>query len=160
MASFPRTYRPPEEPVKTTPLVLGLTVVNLGLLAFEVLRLPRASADDPAGAGAPQEPPILRGRGLEIVDADGHVRAQIKVEPADPTYRWPDGSRVGTLETVILRLATADGKPRVKLTTSTDGAALMLLGSTDTTHAVLKGEGGQTSLLLRNDASKQKVVVP
>jgi hypothetical protein len=128
-----------------------LTLVNLGLLAYQVVGLPRAQAED--------SPAVLRGRGLEIVDDQGRVRAQFKVEPANPSYKWPDG-RVGTSETVILRLITADGKPRVKLTTSDTGSGLMLLGSTDTTHTILSAEGAGTSLKLRNDEKTERVLKP
>jgi hypothetical protein len=128
--------------------VLG--ALNLALVVHAFAR--PATGDAPEG--------ILRGKGLEVVDEQGRVRFQVKVEPADPSYRWPGGTRVGYPETVILRLSTADGKPRVKLTTSTDGSGLMLLGSTDETHTTLHAEGAATSILLRDSATKQKVLAP
>jgi hypothetical protein len=137
--------------VKSSRLALALTVVNVVLLGHQTLRAREADADDLA---------VLRGRGLEIVDGEGRLRAQLKVEPANPTYRWPDGSRTGYPETVIFRLVTADGKPRVKLTTSDAGSGLMLLGASDTTHAVLGSEGARSSLLLRNDEATQRVLAP
>jgi hypothetical protein len=36
--------------------------------------------------------PVLRGRALEIVDDQGRVRAEIKVLPAQPTAKMPDGT--------------------------------------------------------------------
>ena len=137
--------------MKPTPLLWALTVLNLGLLAWQGVRPPAAHAEE--------VPAMLRGRGLEIVDDQGRVRAQFKVEPANATFKMPDGT-VGYPETVIFRLITADGKPRVKLTTSDTGSGLMLLGSTDTTHTVLKADGAKTSLLLRNDEKTQHVVKP
>jgi hypothetical protein len=133
-------------------VLLAATVANLALLGCLVLRWPAAEAKE--------EPGILRGRGLEIVDAEGRMRAQIKVEPANPDYAWPDGSRTGYPETVILRLATADGKPRVKLTTSVEGTGLMVLGSTDATYSLLRADGASASLLLRNDERTQRTVKP
>jgi hypothetical protein len=138
--------------VKPSRLLLVLTLANLGLLAHQLLRLPEASAKEDA--------PMLRARGLELVDDQGRVRVQFKLEPANPTYKWPDGTRVGYPETVIFRLITADGKPRVKLTTSEEGSGLMLLGSSDTTHTVLHAEGTKTSLKLRNDESTQRILAP
>ena len=66
-------------------LLVALTVVNAALVAYQAIGVAKAHAREDAQ--------ILRGRGLEIVDADGRVRAQVKVEPANPTYRWPDSSR-------------------------------------------------------------------
>jgi hypothetical protein len=130
-----------------------LTIANLGLLVFQVASVREAAAKEEAL-------PVLRGRGIEIVDEHGRLRAQLKVEPADPTYRWPDGSRTGYPETVIFRLITADGKPRVKLTTSPDGSGLMLLGNSDATQSILHAEGTRSSLLLRDDAANQRILKP
>jgi hypothetical protein len=135
--------------MKFTPVLFALTLVNLGLLAYPLVRRP----DVPT----PGDVPLLRGRGLEIVDDAGRLRAQLKVEPANTTFAMPDGT-LGYPETVIFRLITPDGKPRVKLTTSGDGSGLMLLGSTDTTHAILQAEGAGTLLKLRNDESTQRIL--
>lgn len=138
--------------MNSTRIVLALTVVNLGLVALHLGRLPFASAKE--------DVPMLRGSGLEIVDAEGRVRFQVKLEPANPTYKWPDGSRTGIPETVIVRMSTADGKPRVKMTTSVEGSGLMLLGDSDTTHTILQADGKATSLKLRNDEAKQTTLKP
>ena len=137
--------------MRATPLALALTLVNLALLAHQAARLPAASAAE--------TPPVLRGSGLEIVDDQGRLRLQVKVEPANATFPMPDGTK-GYPETVIFRLITADGKPRVKLTTSDQGSGLMLLGAADTTHTVLKADRAKTTLLLRNDETTQKTVGP
>jgi hypothetical protein len=138
--------------VKQTAFLVALTAVNVALFALQV---------GPAGeASAKEDLPVLRARGLEIVDDQGRLRAQLKVEPADPQYRWPDGSRVGYPETVIFRLVTPDGKPRVKLTTSETGSGLLLLGASDATQSMLLAEGATTSLRLRNDEKTQKVLAP
>ena len=138
--------------MKAIHLTLVLTVVNLGLLGLHAM----PSRD----AGASETLPLLRGRGLEIVDEQGRMRAQIKLEPANPDYVWPDGSRRGYPETVIFRLATADGKPRVKLTTSNEGSGVMLLGASDATYSILHSEGQKTSLRLRNDAKTERILAP
>jgi hypothetical protein len=97
----------------------ALTILNLALLAWQISR--DADADDVS--------PIVRAREIQLVDEQGRVRSELKVLPA--------GSANGVQyeETVIFRLVTADGKPRVKLTTSTDGSGLLLLGASDETYA-------------------------
>lgn len=61
--------------MKLQPILIVLTVINLAILliTFGQLR-PVVAASDIA--------PMLRGRGLEIVDERGEVRASIKVYPA------------------------------------------------------------------------------
>jgi hypothetical protein len=138
--------------MSSTRLVLVLTVVNLGLLAWQAF---------PAReAGAKEDLPVLRGRGLEIVDGEGRVRAHLKIEPANPTYRWPDGSRVGYPETVILRLITPEGKPNVKMTASTEGAGLLLGGGVEECYVLAHAEGARTFVKVRNDPAHEKVLAP
>ena len=136
--------------MKTQHALLALTLLNLGLFACQ-LSPPRAAAQ-----AAPQ---VLRGTGLEIVDEQGRLRLQVKIEPADKNFKMPDG-RTGYPETVIFRLITPDGKPRVKLTTSEDGSGLMLLGQTDTTHTILQADRAETSLKLRDTEATQRVIKP
>ena len=84
-------------------LTIILTAFNLILLAFGLVQLRPAVAQEVA--------PVLRARGLEIVDDQGRVRAEIKVLPAQPTLKMPDGT-TGYPETVQLRLTI----PRIVLT--------------------------------------------
>jgi hypothetical protein len=67
-------------------LTITLTFVNLILLAFGLAQLRPAVAQGVA--------PVLRARALEIVDDQGRVRAEIKVLPAQPTAKMPDGTMV------------------------------------------------------------------
>jgi hypothetical protein len=99
-------------------MVGALTLLNLVLLAFQISR--DADADDVS--------PIIRAREIQLVDEQGRVRSELEVLPAGTA------NGVQYEETVIFRLVTADGKPRVKLTTSTDGSTLLLLGSSDETY--------------------------
>ena len=128
-----------------------LTLVNLGLFVYQLAPSHALSAET--------DTPILRGRGIEIVDSEGRLRAQLKLESADASFKMPDG-RIGYPETVILRLITADGKPRVKMTTSEEGSGLMLLGESDSTQTILKADGTETSLRLRNTEAVQRLVAP
>ena len=119
-------------------LTILLTAVNLILLAFALAQLRPANAQGVA--------PVLRGRALEIVDDQGRVRAEIKVLPAQPALKMPDGT-TGYPETVQLRLISSEGSPHVKLATTEDGAAL-----------VLGGEKGYTQLLSRGTDPFIKIV--
>ena len=135
----------------TTHLALALTVINLGLFVVQLVRMEKAEA--------PDGPEILRGSGIEIVDDEGRLRAQLKLEPANAAFEMPDGSK-GYPETVIFRLITSDGKPRVKLTTSEEGSGLMLLGNSDDTQAIVHADGTKSSLKLRNDELTQQLIAP
>lgn len=109
--------------------MLILTIFNFLLLAFGLAQMRPAHAQGVA--------PILRAHALEIVDDQGRVRAEIKVLPATPTTKMPDGT-TGYPETVQLRLITSQGGPNVKLATTGDGSAL-----------VLGGQKGYTQMLSR-----------
>ena len=80
-------------------VLVGLTVANFALVLLGVAQQLRP-------ANAESEPPMLRGRGLEIVDSQGRVRASINVQPAGPSLGDIEPS-----ETVILRLITERGRP-------------------------------------------------
>ena len=91
--------------MKNQRLLVALTVINLGLLAYQVVR--------PRLAFAQEDAPVLRGRALEIVDERGKVRAQLSVFPPDPKHKLPNGDPYP--ETVLLRLIDPNGRPSVKL---------------------------------------------
>lgn len=137
--------------MKTQRLLIVLTAVNLALLGYQAISLRSVDAADESG--------ILRGTGIEIVDEAGRLRAQLTIAPGDAEFKMPDGS-VGYPETVIFRLITSDGKPRVKLTTSDEASGLMLLGDSDTTHTILQSDKSETSLKLRNNETVQRVLTP
>lgn len=123
---------------KAQRLTLVLTVFNFVLLAFGLARLRPAVAQDVV--------PVLRGRALEIVDDQGRVRAEIKVLPAQPALKMPDGT-TGYPEAVQLRLISSQNSPHVKLVTTEDGSGL-----------VLGGEKGYTQLLSRQADPFIKIV--
>ena len=64
-------------------------------------------------------------RALELIDDRGRVRAELKVFPALPTVKMPDGT-IGYPESVMLRLIDSKGGPNVKLSASEDGSGLVL----------------------------------
>jgi hypothetical protein len=119
-------------------LTIVLTAFNLILLAFGLAQLRPAVAQGVAS--------VLRARALEIVDDQGRVRAEIKVLPAQPALKMPDGT-TGYPETVQLRLISSQGSPHVKLVTTEDGSGL-----------VLGAEKGYTQLLSRGTDPFIKIV--
>lgn len=123
---------------KVQRLTFVLTAFNLILLAFGVAQMHSAAAQEVV--------PVLRGRALEIVDDRGRVRAEIKVLPAQPALRMPDGT-TGYPEAVQLRLISSQGSPHVKLVTTEDGSGL-----------VLGGENGYAQLLSRKADPFIKIV--
>jgi len=130
--------------MKSARLPVALSAVNLVLLiAMAVHNLGSASAE---------ESPILRGRGLQIVDDQGRVRASISVSPA----------RGDQAETVLLRLITELGRPAVKIAASESASGLSLVGPTGTsdTYIVLEASGKTAAMRLRDESGSQRVVKP
>lgn len=125
--------------MKIQRLLVALTAVNLVLLALLLTQLRTATAETA---------PVLRGRALEIVDERGRVRAGIQVLPA--SISKADGKAYA--ETVILRLIDPNGRPPVKLTASTQGAALLLMGETDDTYARVTGPDSTLTLIRKGTA--------
>ena len=107
--------------------------------------------------------PCLRAHRLEIVDAQGKVRASLGVVPAGPAVS-ADGSTAkdGKIypETVLFRLIRPDGRPSVKITTSEQGSGLSLGGGVDPTYIVINADGGAPSLSLINKDGHQQLIKP
>lgn len=134
--------------MKIQRLLVTLTAVNFLLLVFLLAQVRTVQANT--------DSPILRGRGLEIVDDQGRVRASIKLHPADPNVRMPDGSR-GIAETVVLRLIDQNGRPGVKIAGAADGAGMSLVGDTYT-WAVLSAKGTDATLQLKTSDGRELVM--
>ena len=133
-----------------------LTLVNLGILSF--LWFHQTRIVEAKGAL-----PVLRGSGLEIVDAQGKVRASIQLVPEGPAI-MADGlvAKDGKVypETVRFRLIRADGRPCVKITTSEQGSGLTLGGGIDLTYIVLSADGGVPSFALTNKDGRRQIIKP
>ena len=136
--------------MKSTSLLLALTAINFFLLVALL-------AQSFGLARAESEPSILRGRGLQIVDDQGRVRASISVLPAGPSQ---DGIVQG--ETVLLRLITERGRPSVKIGASEQVSGLSVAGPSGTkdTYAILQARDETSVLRLRNENGKEQVVKP
>jgi hypothetical protein len=143
--------------MKSQRVLTVLTLVNLGILIFLIMhRTAPVEASSPAT--------VLRARALEIVDAQGKLRASLQVIPEGPSRR-PDGSpaeQSGTVhpEAVVFRLIRPDGRPSVKIATTEQGSGIDLSGGIDPTYIVLSSEGGETSLSLTNKDGRRQVIKP
>ena len=121
--------------MKLQQVAIALTVLNLMIMMFIL------AYAGPATAGSSGQ--ILRGRGLEIVDAAGRIRASISVHPP------PRADGKDYPETVLLRLTDPKRGPVVKLTAAENGSALGL--SDDS-------EKGGVQIYARDTGSFLKVV--
>jgi len=135
--------------MKAQRLLVVVTLVNLALVAFALAQTRPALAAD--------VPQVLRGRALEIVDAEGRVRASISIMPAGTSAhgdRYP--------ETVLLRLITERGRPSVKISASEEAAGVSLAGpsGTSNTYVILEAKGTTTALTMKNEDGHQQAVKP
>ena len=115
--------------MKTKRFAIASTVISLLVLASTLFHV--------HSAGKPEVAPVLRCRELYLVDDQGRVRAELKVTPAQPTLKMPDGT-IGFPESVLFRLISSTGSPYVKLGANEDGGGL-----------VLGGDGGYVQILSR-----------
>jgi hypothetical protein len=137
--------------MKTQRFAMGLTVLNLVVLMSVLFR-----AD---AAPVPEVAPVLRGRALEIVDDQGRVRAMIRVFPASPNAKMPDGT-TGYPETVLLRLINSKGAPNVKIAATEDGSVASLVGESNPAHVQVLARGANTSLKLVNKDGREQLIKP
>jgi hypothetical protein len=101
--------------MKSRHAIVALVAVNLALLVFQVAH----------GRPSPTGDAPVRARSFELVDDQGRVRAELKVYPAQPNVKMPDGT-TGFPEEVQLRLISSKGGPNVKLAAIEDGAGLSM----------------------------------
>lgn len=141
---------PETNPRKNQRLLVALTVVNRGLLTYQLVR--------PRFAFAQETGPILRGRALEVVDERGKVRAELRVFPADPKHKLPNGDPYP--ETVLLRLIDPNGRPSVKMATDVRGGGLYLGGAEDPTIVQLGAQVAEAQLKLVNKDRQEMVIRP
>jgi hypothetical protein len=139
--------------MKIQRIAIALTVINLFILVTAMSRI--------GSAASPQNVPMLRGRGLEIVDARRKVRAQILVLPADTTAKTARGTSYP--ETVLFRLIDPNGRPGIKIGTSVDGSGMSLAGDSerrDWNGIQILAESAGTSLKLTNKNGRKQVITP
>lgn len=143
--------------MKNTSAVTVVTIMNLALLV--TIAVDRIGSVEASSASQ-----VIRARGIEIVDAQGKLRASLSIVAAGPARR-PDGRPVEANgktypETVVFRLIRPDGRPSVKIATSEQGSGIDLSGGIDPTYIVLNSYGGETSLTLTNGDGRSRVIKP
>jgi hypothetical protein len=136
--------------MKTPQSLFARTLINLALLLLTL-------AQQLSPAFAQGEAPVLRGRALEIVDEQGRVRASINVVPSSKSRNGEDQA-----ETVLLRLITERGRPSVKIGSSEPTSGLSFAGPTGTkdTYVILQSKETTSSLKLRNEDGRERVLSP
>lgn len=125
--------------MRSQKFVALLTVVNLVLLgSLLVGAAPGGAADSPAS--------VVRAQAIELVDAQGQVRAQL--------YLGVDGGG-------NLRLRAPNGEVRVKIGATDEGGGLMFADAR-TEPAVQLHAGGKsgTKLTLLGSENRQRVIEP
>jgi hypothetical protein len=137
--------------MKTQRIAIGLTVLNLIVLTLVLYRTNSSATSEVT--------PLLRVRGLELVDDQGRIRAMLKIFPADPTVRMPDGT-TGYPETVLLRLIDSKGAPNVKIAATEDGSGMSLGGESNPTNVQILARGENTSLTLINKDGRKQAIKP
>ena len=135
--------------MKTQGIALGLTVLNLLILAYTLFRA--------SPAGSAEVSPVLRAHALEIVDDNGRVRAMIRVFPASPDAKMPDGT-TGYPVTVLLRLIDSKGAPNVKIAATEDGSVVSLVGESNPAHVQVLARGTSPTLKLVNKDGQEQLI--
>lgn len=123
--------------MKTQRFTLALTVINSLILITALFLFITSFRSDVVS--------IVRTHAIELIDDNGKVRAEIRVKPAEPTLKMPDGT-VGYPETVLFRLIDSKGGPNVKISATDDGSGL-----------VLGGESGYVQILSRTSEPTVKI---
>ena len=137
--------------MKTQNVLIGaLVLTNFGLIERQFVYPPAEQAATVL--------PVLRGRALELVDDRGRVRAEIKVTPAEPSVKMPDGT-TGYPEAVLLRLINSHNSPEVKLTSTEDGAGLVLSGDSGYVQVLSRGPN-PPSIKIVNKDGRQQIIKP
>src|SRR3954470_23460242 len=143
-ADCPEEDLPMRISLRLQPVLIALTLLNLGILGVAIVREQAIAAPALTSDG------ILRGRGLQIVDNEGKVRASITINPA---AKQPDGSTYP--ETVLLRMSTSEGRPVVKIASSEDGASMALSAAEGLAYAQILARGSDPKLVIVDGAGRE-----
>jgi hypothetical protein len=136
--------------MKTTPILLVLTAVNLLTLAGNLLQVRPLAAQSAPG--------VLRGTALEIVDGQGRPRATISILAATPGIAATDGKPFP--ETVVFRLIDPKYGPVVKLSGSERNAGLGLGGDSQAKYTLLESQPTGSLLRLTDANGREQLIKP
>ena len=127
-----------------------LLIVNLALLGLQFARGSTQSSDPVAS--------FIRAHIIELVDDQGHQRAQLKVWPAQPDFKMPDGS-TGMPEVVELYMIDSKGHRNIKFGASEDGAGLVLGGDKGYIQLLSRGVEDPFIKIVTKDG-REKLIKP
>lgn len=136
--------------MKSQRAIVALVILNLLLLTVQLAHA-RSTSPEPVVD-------VLRAHSLELVDDKGRVRAELKVLPALPDVKMPDGT-TGYPESVQLRLISSTGAPHVKLGASEDGSGLVL-GGEHGAYVQILSRGGEPYVKILTAKGQEKLVKP
>jgi hypothetical protein len=127
---------------------IALTLINSVFFGFALIKKKPSIGETQA---------ILRGSGLEIVDEQGRLRAQIIVEPESTSggQKYP--------ETVLFRLITPNGSPAVKIGASIEGSGISLENDTESSEwsgIQILAKGKDSVIILTNRNGEEKLIQP
>lgn len=137
---------PSRMPIALTLVNLIILLATLGVIVTRdrTLTVPSVTSDG-----------VLRGRGLQIVDDEGKVRASISILAAS---KQPDGSTYP--ETVLLRMITSQGRPVVKIASTEDGSGISLMAAEGLAYAQILARGGNPRAVMVDAAGKEISKLP
>jgi hypothetical protein len=135
--------------MKLQRIAIAVTIINLVLMILLLTKMNSATAQ----LKQHNELQVLRGRGLEIVDSVGKIRASITFHaPVEQDGKlYPGG--------ILLRLINSKGQPSVKIDASEDGGGLSFSNELQGYIQLLAKESGGF-LRIKNPDGKEQVVKP
>ena len=132
--------------MKSQTIGVALTVVNLLLMVFLLAQL------QPSYAKKTDSLSVLKGTGLEIVDAHGKMRASITVLP---DTRSEKGVTPGG---IIFRLIDTYGKPIIKIGADYEGGGMSIVDRADAGYIQLIAREKGNFIRLKNVDGTEKLV--
>jgi hypothetical protein len=136
--------------MKANRVSITLIIVNLVLLGLQFAHGSPDRADPIA--------PIVRAHEIQLVDDQGRERAQLKVWPAQPNVKMPDGA-IGMPEVVELYMMTSNGHRNIKFGASEDGAGLILGGDKGWIQLLSRGVEDPLIRIHTNDGREKTIRV-
>src|SRR6478672_11112501 len=134
--------------MKMQRIAIAVTVINLVLMVILLTKI------NPAKAQKEQDKlQVLRGRGLEITDKQGTIRASITFHESEVKdgVTYPGG--------ILLRLINSKGQPSVKIDASEEGGGLSFSNESDGYIQLIAKESGGF-LKIKNPDGKEQVIKP
>jgi len=119
-------------------LLSTLIVINMALLVFLLAQTRVEIGSQGVRVWTNMDESVLRGRGVEIVDGQGRIRASIILHPGS----------------ALFQLFDQNGRPSAELETSERGGELALVNDSEGAHAQLSGHG------LRVTKGGQSQIIP